>query len=104
MLGALTAVAATGWSRDARLLARDDHAIRIAPYEYGLNRVVPKCRETRHKVAAEVWATKGVLRQDGYREKNLTLLRALNRSIPPSLGRTNCGQVLAALVVLIEKG
>jgi hypothetical protein len=92
------------WSVEARVLANDDHSANVAIYDRALNRVKPKCNQSRHRVAALVWSSKRVLRGDDYNYSNLSLLRALNRAVPASLAPTNCGQILAALIVLIEKG
>jgi hypothetical protein len=101
---AASAYAAGVWTSEARTLASDDHSGNVAPYERGLNVARWKCRESRHRVAALVWSTKRVLRGDGYRYSNLSILRGLNRSIPASLAPTRCSDMLAALVVLIERG
>jgi hypothetical protein len=96
--------AAGVWSSDARVLAYDDHSSNVGRYERALSRVWPKCRESRHKVAVEVFNTKRVLRHDGYRYSNLSLLRGLYAAIPWSVAPTRCAGVLAALVVVLEKG
>jgi hypothetical protein len=100
----LVASASSTWSVEAPTLARDDHSANVAAYERGLNRVKPKCRESRYRIAALVWSTKRVLRNDGYRYSNLALLRGLNRAVPSSITPTRCSDMLAAMVVLIEKG
>jgi hypothetical protein len=68
--------------------------------------VTKKCKETPPRLADEIVATRNILKNDGYGSyKLLTLMRLLDRSIPNSIGfRQRCADVLAALVVLIEKG
>jgi len=105
-LAVASAASAAGTSsRDGRLLAQDDgRSWNAAVYDRALNRVRLKCRESRHRVAEMTYNAKHVLINDGYYSTNLALLRALNLAIPWAIAPTRCSDMLAAIVVLMEKG
>lgn len=81
-------------------------ATRVATYRRLLTRLVTrKCKETRLRLSDKLVRAQQILAHDGYGHYSLLrLMRLLDRSIPNSIGfRQSCGQVLAALIVLIEK-
>jgi hypothetical protein len=68
--------------------------------------VTRKCEEAKLGLANELANTRHILAHDGYGHYSyLRLMRLLDRAIPNSIGyRQRCASVLAAMVVLIEKG
>lgn len=89
---------------DAQILADYDHdAYPVADYQRLLDRLGPYCSEPVHKVAGEVWASQQDLAKNGVTATNLEVLRHLEgaASVGP---REDCGGLLAAYLVLREKG
>jgi hypothetical protein len=79
----------------------------VAVYQHLLEKlVVRKCTEKPIKLADELVNTRDILAQDGKGHyKLLTIMRALDKSIPDKIGfKQKCAGVLAALIVLMEKG
>ena len=82
-------------------------ATRVAPYARLLTKLVTrKCKETRLRLADKLTVAQHILAHDGHGHYSyLRLMRLLDRSIPNSINyRQRCGDLLAALIVLIEKG
>ena len=98
------APAALASSADAQMLARDDNNAAHAPrYDSLLNRLRPKCRQTRSGIARLTWSAKRVMSADGYHYSNLTLLLALWGTMPNRLARVDCAGQYASMVVLLER-
>jgi len=82
-------------------------AAKVTTYRRLLTKLVTrKCKETKLKLANELANTQHVIAHDGFGHYSyLRLMRLLDRSIPNTIGyRQRCSGVLAALIVLIEKG
>ena len=89
---------------DAQLLADyDQDAYPVADYQRLLDELRPFCTEPIPKVAAEVWASQQDLAKNGITATSLEVLRHLEGAA--SAGpREDCGGLLAAYLVLREKG
>ena len=97
------APAALASSPDAQMLARDDNnAAHVARYDSLLNRLRPKCRQTRSGIARLTWSAKRVMSADGHHYTNLTLLLTLWATIPNGRAPVNCAGQYASMVVLLE--
>jgi hypothetical protein len=82
-------------------------AAKVATYSKLLTKLVTrKCKETRLRLADKLVRTQQILAHDGQGHYSLLrLMRLLDKSIPNTVHfRQQCGSVLAALIVLIEKG
>jgi hypothetical protein len=82
-------------------------AAKVATYSRLLTKLVTrKCKETKLRLANEIANAQHILAHDGYGHyRYLRLMRLLDGSIPNSIHfRQRCSDLLAALVVLIEKG
>ncbi len=91
-------------SRDAAILAQDDNnSGHVARYDSLLNRLQPKCRQTRSAIARLTVSAKRVTTADGYHYSNLTLLLALWGTMPNRLARVDCAGQYASMVVLLER-
>jgi hypothetical protein len=98
------APAALASSADARMLARDDNnSTHVARYDSLLNRLRPKCRQKRTAVARLTWSAKRVMSADGHRYTNLTLLLALEATIPNRAAPVDCADRYASMIVLLER-
>jgi hypothetical protein len=91
-------------SLDAAMLAQDDHnAVHVERYDALLNRLRPRCRQTRTAIARLTWGAKRVMSADGHHFSNLTLLLALWGTIPKGPARVDCAGQYASMVVLLEQ-
>src|SRR6478752_3175176 len=89
-------------SRDAAILAQDDNnSGHVARYDSLLNRLQPRCRQTRSAIARLTVSAKRVTSADGYHYSNLTLLLALWGTMPNRLARVDCAGQYASMVVLL---
>jgi hypothetical protein len=82
-------------------------AAKVTTYRRLLTKLVTrKCKETKLRLANELANTQHALAHDGFGHYSyLRLMRLLDRSIPNTISyRQRCSGVLAALIVLIEKG
>lgn len=76
----------------------------VALYGGAISALRPRCTESARRYVAEAWATHNDLASHGKRLSTLGVLVYTRKSIPSSLGRTNCAQIMAALAVLMESG
>jgi hypothetical protein len=101
LLLAPTAVGAT-W--DAALLAQDDNnTAHVARYDKLLNQLQPRCRQSRSTIARYTVSAKRVMAADGHHFTNLTLLLALQGTLPKGHARVDCVGRYASMVVLFER-
>ena len=75
---------------------------RVRRLNTALNRLAPACKESRHRLAGEIWASWKDLHKNGKNDSILSVLVHIRESIPSSLGRTNCAGIMAAYLVLRE--
>ena len=73
-------------------------------FQMTLESLKRRCRESPHQLAALVYGTEQVLKGDGVNESYATVLSSLDTAVPSNARRFDCRGVLAALVVLREKG
>jgi hypothetical protein len=73
-------------------------------FETTLDSLEGRCRESPHDIAAEVYATHEVLKNDGFNESYPTILDSLDTEVPQSATDFDCKGALAAWVVVREKG
>ena len=72
-------------------------------YQAALDALAPKCTEDETFIAGLGNSGYDDLAKNGiHDETRLTVLQHLNESIPDGLGKTDCGQMLAAYLVLRE--
>lgn len=76
----------------------------VALYQVAISALHSRCREAPSKYVGDAWATHNDLAAHGKPLSTLNVLHDTRASIPASLGRTNCGQIMAALAVLMEGG
>lgn len=74
----------------------------VAPYRAQMNRLAPKCRESREKLASFAWFIHTDLLKYGKHVSGLGGLKLLNKATPKLKFRQNCQSVTAALLVMIE--
>ena len=88
----------------AQMLADlDGDTTPVSDYQTALDLLAPKCTQDEYNIAALAYATYNDLVKNGVKdETRLTVLQHLNQSIPDSLGKTDCGQMLAAYATLRE--
>ena len=78
---------------------------RVARYRIVLRSLRPKCKERPARLGdAAVRATEIFRHDTGRRVTTLAILRGTRTAVSKLRFRTSCSQVLAALVVLMEKG
>jgi hypothetical protein len=76
----------------------------VALYQVAINALQPRCKEPPAKFVPEAWATHKDLAAHGKKLSTLGVIYYTYKSMPKSLGRTNCAQVMAALAILVESG
>jgi hypothetical protein len=74
----------------------------VAQYAVAIRTLEAKCRETPARFVPAAWATHKDLASHGKNLSTLAVIYYTSKSIPRSLGRTNCVEVMAALAVLLE--
>ena len=75
----------------------------VSDYQAALDALAPKCTQDETFVAGLGNSGYDDLTKNGiHDETRLTVLQHLNESIPDSLGKTDCGQMLAAYATLRE--
>jgi hypothetical protein len=63
-----------------------------------------KCTERPIRLADHIEFAHRYLASRGYSVTRLYIMRQINRSIPRSVGRTRCADVVAAWLILVTKG
>ena len=75
----------------------------VAHYQAALDGLKPLCTENEATLAGEIWASWNDLEKNGVTdETNLSLIGRIKASIPQTAASTDCGQVMAAYLVLRE--
>lgn len=88
-----------------RLADLDGDVSPVADYQAALDALGPKCTQNEPFIAGLGDSGYSDLVKNGVKdETRLTVLRHLATSIPDSLGRTDCAQILSAYLVLREQG
>jgi hypothetical protein len=72
----------------------------VAPYARVLDRLEPKCAESRSRIGDFAFTAREQLAEEGVTESLLSILQSVDASIPGELGETACIDVFAAFVVL----
>lgn len=89
------------------LASVDGHASptpeQIVPYRDALTALRPKCVEPEQRLVEFAFAGAQDLHRHRQPDSALQVLRELDRSVPPSAGRTSCQGALAAYLVLRER-
>jgi hypothetical protein len=76
----------------------------VVPYRRAFYALKAKCTERPIRVADHIQFAHTYLRKRGYSVTRLYITRQISRSIPRSLGRTRCGDIVAAWLVVAATG
>ena len=95
--------APTATSPAQHLADLDGNSAQVADYQAALDKLIPKCTQDEERIAALGWAGHEDLVKNGITESGLSVLGHLDESVPAGQ-RMDCQGVLAAWLVLREKG
>lgn len=77
---------------------------RVIPYRRAMSALTSKCTERPIRVADHIEFAHKYLASRGYSVTRLFIVRQINQSIPRSIGKTRCADIVAAWLVLATKG
>ena len=76
----------------------------VVPYRRAMAALTSKCTERPIRVADHIEFAHKYLANRGFLVTRLYIVRQINKSIPRSLGKTRCADIVAAWLVLATKG